>query len=138
MKVRINGKDMHVDNATGAALVAAGLAEKISDDIKQHRLPQPGSWKPQQPLWDVKIIQTLEGLKFLGIEMQIGNLKSVFFGDPRLANAKLRTHTGGEIFASGFGRPCPAEICDRYTKLWAENPDLRGTDVREAAKLVTG
>src|SRR5713226_5294265 len=113
---------MSIENSAGAALVATGLAEKLDSDDRQIKLPRPGDFIPPEPQWNVLVITTLEGLRFLAIDFRIGNHRQVYFGDPKLTNAKLRTPLGGESFLSGFGRPCPAQVVEGYANAWADNP----------------
>src|SRR5258708_1365801 len=135
MRIRIkqSGAEMAIENSAGAALVAPGLAERIESDDRRVKLPRPADFKPLEPKWKVLAVDSLEGLRFLAIEFRIGNHRAVYFGDPKLVNAKLRTPLGGESFQSGLGRPCPPQVCESYTNAWAANPELRGTDVRDRA-----
>ncbi len=140
MRIRIkqSGEEMSIENSAGAALVATGLAEKLVSDDRPIKLPRPGDFKPPEPQWNVLAAESLEGLRFLAIEFRIGNHRAVYFGDPKLANAKIRTPLGGECFLNGFGRPVPPQVVEGYASAWAANPELRGTEVREAASRVQG
>ncbi|SRR6266446_5160647 len=139
MRIRIkqSGAEMSIENSAGAALVATGLAERIESDDRKIKLPRPGDFKPLEPQWNVAVVKTLEGLQFLAIDFRIGNHRSVYFGNPKLTNAKMQTPLGGQCFLNGFGRPCPEAVVEGYANAWAANPELRGTDVREASKRVS-
>src|SRR5713226_6794118 len=110
---------MSIENSAGAALVATGLAEKLVSDDRPIKLPRPGDFKPLEPQWNVLAVTTLEGLQFLAIDFRIGNHRALYFGDPKLTNAKIRTPLGWESFLSGFGRPCPSQVCEGYASAWA-------------------
>lgn len=123
IKIKASNAAMHVENSTGAALVAAGLAEQLPNISP---LPQPGQFTPPEPQWSVGIHRTSGGIKFLAVEMRIGQRHELFFGDPKFINARRANNI---TLLNGFGRLVPDATCREYEAAWRDNFSLRGPEV---------
>ena len=141
MKIRskLNGEVSNVRGDIAREMVKLGVAEIISDGTveavgeKPYRLPRPADLQVPLPEWKVGTARTVDEVHFLAIVLNVGHNHITYFGEPRLVNAKVRTVGGGTRWFSGFGRECPAEIVEEYTRRWNADASLRGPVVQERA-----